>query len=104
MSGSSLHARAPQSVQSEPHLHDQRSEFGILGAAWLQCHGLSAGSDVMRRVSRARRAASSLEMQPDELMVARYGATKTATLTILPHGQSEWSDPASPSSQYPSAR
>ena len=56
----------------------KRSENGVLGAAWLQRHGLSVGSEVMGRSSRVRRAASSLQMQAHEPLVARYGATKTA--------------------------
>jgi len=56
----------------------KRSENGVLGAAWLQGHGLSVGPEVMGCYSRVRRAASSLQMQPGEPVVARYGATKTA--------------------------
>ena len=55
-----------------------------MGAAWLEGHGLSMGPEVLGRSSRVRRAALSLPMQPEEPVVARYDATKTATMTILP--------------------
>ena len=63
------------------------SENGVLGSLWLKGCGLSVGSEVMHRFSRVRRAAPSLQMQPDELLVASYGLTKTATLTMLEHQQ-----------------
>ena len=61
----------------------KRSEVGESGGAWLQRHGLSVGSEVLGLSSRVLRAASSLQMQPDEPVVASYGTAKTATLTML---------------------
>ena len=37
--------------------------------------------------SRARRAAPSLQMQPDEPLVASYDPAKTANLTMLEDGE-----------------
>ena len=54
------------------------SEIGEFGAAWLQGHGLSVGAETRGPSSRVRRAAPSLQMQPDELLVASYGLTNTA--------------------------
>ena len=55
-----------------------RSEIVGLGGLWLEGHGLSVGSETLGPSSRVRRTAPSLQMQPDEPVVARYGATKTA--------------------------
>ena len=54
-----------------------------LGRLWREGHGLSVRSEVMGRFYRVRRAASSLQLQPEEPAVARCGLTKTATLTML---------------------
>ena len=62
------------------------SEIGILGAALRRSHGLSAESEVLGLSSRVRRAASSLQMQSEETVLASYGPTKTAILTMLPGG------------------
>ena len=59
------------------------SEISILGAAWLQGHGLFVGSETMGLSSRVSRTATRLQMQPEEPMEARYGPTKVATLTML---------------------
>ena len=59
------------------------SEIGILGAALRRSHGLSAESEVLGLSSRVRRAASSLQMQSEETVVASYGPAKTAILTML---------------------
>ena len=61
------------------------SEIGMLGAALRQSHGLSAESEVLGLSSRVRRAASSLQMQSEETVLASYGPTKTAILTMLVH-------------------
>ena len=61
------------------------SEIGILGAALRRSHGLSAASEVLGLSSRVRRAASSLQMQSEETVLASYGPTKTAILTMLAH-------------------
>ena len=58
------------------------SEIGILGAALRRSHGLSAESEVLGLSSRVRRAASSLQMQSEETVLASYGPTKTAILTM----------------------
>ena len=64
--------------RAPPEWTDTRSENGVLGAAWLQCHGSSEGPEMPDASSRVRRAAPGLQMQPDELLVARRGATKAA--------------------------
>ena len=61
----------------------KRSEIGILGAAWRRSQGVSAESKMMGLSSRVRRAASSLQMQSEEPVVASYGPAKTAVLTML---------------------
>ena len=61
----------------------KHSEVGILGAALRRSQGFSADSEVLVLSSRVRRAAPSLQIQCNELMVARYGLTETATLTML---------------------
>ena len=62
----------------------KRSEIGVLGAALRGSHGISAESEVLGLSSRVRRAASSLQMQSEETVLASYGPTKTAILTMLP--------------------
>ena len=59
------------------------SAIGILGVALRRGHGLSAESEVLGLSSRVRRAASSLQMQSEETVLASYGPTKTAILTML---------------------
>ena len=61
----------------------KRSEIGILGAALRGSHGFSAESEALGLSSRVRRAASSLQMQSEETVLASYGPTKTAILTML---------------------
>ena len=61
----------------------KRSEIGVLGAVLHRSHGLSAESEVLGLSSRVRRAASSLQMQSEETVLASYGPTKTAILTML---------------------
>ena len=61
----------------------KRSKIVGLGGLWLQSYGLSVRSEVMGRFYRVRRAASSLQLQPEEPVVASCGLTKTATLTML---------------------
>ena len=63
----------------------KRSEIGVLGAALRGSHGISAESEVLGLSSRVRRAASSLQMQSEETVLASYGPTKTAILTMLQH-------------------
>ena len=58
---------------------------GVLGGLWLEGHGLSVGSEALGCFSGVRRAASSLQMQSEKPVVASYGLTKTATLTMLAH-------------------
>ena len=55
----------------------KRGEVVGLRSLWLEGHGVPEGSEVLGRSSRVRRAAPSLRTQPDELLVASYGATKT---------------------------
>ena len=62
----------------------KRSEIGILGAALRRSHGFSAESEVLGLSSRVRRAASSLQMQSEGAVLARYGPTKTAILRGRP--------------------
>ena len=61
----------------------KRSEIVNLGGVWLKGHGLSEGSETLGLSSRVRRAAPSLQMQPEKPMAASHGAAKTATLTML---------------------
>ena len=61
----------------------KRGEIVNLGGLWREGHGLSEGSETLGLSSRVRRAASSLQMQSDEPVVASYGLAKTATSTIL---------------------
>ena len=51
-------------------------------AAWLQDHGLPVKSETLGVSSRVLKAASSLQTQPEEPVVASCGPTKTATLTM----------------------
>ena len=69
--------RAPL-LQRERTCTAKRSGNGVLGGAWLQCHGRPEASELLGASSRVRRAASSLQMPPDELLLAGYGAAKTA--------------------------
>ena len=55
----------------------KRSENGDLGGFWLEGHGLSEGSETLGLSSRVRRAASSLQMQPEKPVAASHGAAKT---------------------------
>jgi len=55
----------------------KRSGNGAIGGLWQKGHGLSVGSEAKGPSSRVRRAASSLQMQPHEPLVASCGATKT---------------------------
>ena len=64
--------------------HIKGSEIGILGAAWLQDHGLPVGSETAGLSSRVPRAAPRLQMQPEEPVVASCGPAKTAALTGVP--------------------
>ena len=61
----------------------KRSEIGEFGGLWLQGHGLSVASETLGFFSRVRKAAPSLQMGSDEPVVARYSASKAATLTML---------------------
>ena len=61
----------------------KRSENVSLGGLWPQSCGLPVRFEVMGRFCRVRRAASSLQLQPEEPVVASCGLTKTATLTML---------------------
>ena len=61
----------------------KRSGNGDFGAACLQGHRLSAGSEPLYLFYLVPRAASRLQMQPEEPVVACNGPTKTATLTML---------------------
>ena len=53
------------------------SEIVNLGGLCLQGHGLSVRYETLGRFSRGRRAAPSLQMQLDELLVASCGTAKT---------------------------
>ena len=64
----------------------RRGEIVDLGrrVVWLGGHGLSVGFEVTGASSRFERAAPSLQMQADELLVASFCAlANTATLTML---------------------
>ena len=61
----------------------RNGEVGILGAASRRRQGFSAESEVRGLSSRVRRAAPSLQMPPEEPVVASCGPTKTAILTML---------------------
>ena len=61
----------------------KRSDTGVLGASWLAGHGGSEGSEAPGVSSRVQRAASSLQMQPEERVLASCGAAKAAPLTML---------------------
>ena len=58
----------------------KRSENGDSGGLWLEGHALPMSSDLLGLSSRERRAAPSLQMQPDELPVASYGLTNRRPL------------------------
>ena len=62
----------------------KHGEIGVLGAALRRSQGFSAESEALGLSSRVRRAASSLQMQSEETVVASHGPTKTADLTLLP--------------------
>jgi len=53
------------------------------GGASRHDHGRSVGSEAPRPFSGVRRVAPGLQTQPDELLVANYGLTKTATLMLV---------------------
>ena len=61
----------------------RRGEGRDVGGLWLQSCGLSVRSEVMGRFYRVRRAASSLQLQPEEPLAASHHAATTATLTML---------------------
>ena len=61
----------------------KRSENGGLGGLWLQSYGLSVRSEATGRFHRVRRAASSVKLLSEELLVARYSLIKTATLAMV---------------------
>ena len=62
----------------------ERSGMGDFGAARLQDHGVPVGSETLGVSSRVRRAALSLQTQPEAPVVAGRAPTKTVTLTMLP--------------------
>ena len=64
-------------------LNGQTQQNGSFGAAWLQGHGHPMGSETLGLSTRVRGAASSLQMQPEEPVVAGRGPTKTAPLAML---------------------
>ena len=83
---SSWYESPSSSAAKRPQLETwmvKRSENGNLGGLWLEGHGLSVGPGTMNLSSRVRGAAPSRQMQSDEPVVSRYGAAKTATLTML---------------------
>ena len=51
---------------------------GDSGGLWLEGHGLPEGSEALGLSSLVPRAAPSLQVRPDEPVVASYGAAKTA--------------------------
>jgi len=55
----------------------KRSGNGAIGGLWQKGRGRPVGSEAKGPSSRVRRAASSLQMQPHEPLVASGGATKT---------------------------
>ena len=56
---------------------------GIFCAVSRRRHGLSAESEALGLSSRVRRAAPSRQMQSEETVMASYGPSKTAILTML---------------------
>ena len=60
----------------------KRSEIGVLSVALRQTRGLSVESEALGVSSGVHRAASILQMQSDQPVVASRGATKTATLAM----------------------
>ena len=61
----------------------RRGETVSLGGLWLEGHGLSVASATLGLSSRVRRAASSLQVQPEGSVEASHGPAKTPTLTML---------------------
>jgi len=61
----------------------RRGEKVNLGGLWLEGHGLWERSETSGLSSRVRRAASSLQMQPEGSVEASHGLAKTPTLTML---------------------
>ena len=61
----------------------KHSEVGILGAALSRSPCFSAASEALGLSSRVRRAAPSLQVQSEKIVVASYGPTKTPILTLL---------------------
>ena len=59
----------------------KRSEIVKSCGLWLEGLGLSVESETLGLSSRVRRAASSLQMQPEVPVVASYGPARTATVT-----------------------
>ena len=56
----------------------KHSGVGMLGMALRRSQGVSAESEVPGLSSRVRRAASSLQMQSEESVLASFGSTETA--------------------------
>ena len=80
-------------MQSRVHAHPPAWSHAAnrfnLGGLWLKAHGLSVGSEVLGLSSRVRRAAPSLQMQPEERVVASCGTAQAAALSMLAHASQE---------------
>ena len=74
----------------------KRSQIGILGGLLLKGDGLSVGPVVLGRFSRVRRAASRLQLQSEEPVVAGHRLAKTATVTMLARSRSRRPSAACP--------
>ena len=61
----------------------RHSGIGLLGAALCPSESFSAEPEVLGLSSRVRRAAPRHQMQSEKTVVASYGPSKTAILTVL---------------------
>ena len=61
----------------------KRSVNGNVGGLKLESRGLSVGCEALGLSSRVRRAASRLQVQPEEPVVASCGPPKDGPLTVL---------------------
>ena len=68
---------------------ETQRNIGLWGAALRRSQGFPAEPEVLGLSSRVRRAAPSLQIQPEETVVASCGPTKTAILTMLSRSTAE---------------
>ena len=74
----------------------KRSGVGLSGAALRRSQGFSAESEALGLSCRVRRAAPSLQMLSEVTVVASYGPTKTAILTMLSYATQPCASPPPP--------